>query len=198
MAKQDRAVRTRQELIRSAATAFDRHGYALSSLTEISRGAGVSNGALHFHFSSKLALGAAVEASAAQVLEGVVALPGREAPDPLPHLVETSHALARRLADDVVLRAGFGLAADATWMEDVTLWRTWRGWVHATLARARREGSLSPDVPIEDAVSAVTAVVVGAQALGRVDVEWSPQYALAQFWNLMLPRMSAMVPAGRR
>ncbi|MFJ3188798.1 ScbR family autoregulator-binding transcription factor [Streptomyces halstedii] len=195
MAKQDRAVRTRQELIRSAAVAFDRSGYALSSLTEISRGAGVSSGALHFHFSSKRALGRAVEESAAQALGDIVALPSCEQPPPLGHLVSTSHLLACRLAEDVVLRAGFGLAADATWMEDVTLWRTWRGWVRSTLTRARREGTLSPDVPLEDAVSAVTAAVVGAQALGRFDVEWSPDYALTQFWNLMLPRISAMVPA---
>ncbi|AEN11041.1 MULTISPECIES: ScbR family autoregulator-binding transcription factor [unclassified Streptomyces] len=195
MAKQDRAVRTRQELIRSAATAFDRSGYALSSLTEISRGAGVSSGALHFHFSSKQALGSAVEESAAQSLGDIIALPPREHPAPLRHLVDTSHVLARRLDEDVVLRAGFGLAADATWMGDVTLWRTWRSWVRTTLTRARHEAALSPDVPIEDAVSAVTAAVVGAQALGRFDVEWSPEYALTQFWNLMLPRISAMAPA---
>ncbi|WP_031084133.1 ScbR family autoregulator-binding transcription factor [Streptomyces sp. NRRL WC-3549] len=194
MAKQDRAVRTRQELIRSAAVAFDRSGYALSSLTEISRGAGVSSGALHFHFSSKQALGMAVEESAARALADIVAVHARHHPAPLQHLVETSHVLARRLDEDVVLRAGFGLAADATWMEDVSLWRTWRSWVRTTLTSARREAALSPDVPIEDAVSAVTAAVVGAQALGRFDVEWSPEYALTQFWNLMLPRISAMVP----
>lgn len=191
---QDRAVRTRQELIRSAAEAFDRSGFAPSSLTEISVGAGVSSGALHFHFGSKRALGAAVESAAAQILQDIIAPRPREQPASLRNLVDTSHVLARRLAEDVVLRAGFGLAADAAWQENVALWRVWRTWVRSTLTLARGEGVLAPDVLIEDLVSAVTVAVVGAQALGRADTDWSPPDAVAQFWNLMLPRITtAMV-----
>lgn len=197
MAKQDRAVRTRQELIRSAAEAFDQGGFALSSLTGIAGGAGVSSGALHFHFHSKRELGAAVERAAARALRDVIAPHPGEQPAPLRNLVDTSHVLAGRLTEDVVLRAGFGLAADATWQQDVTLWRVWRGWVRAMLTQARREGTLAPDVPLEDVVSTVTAAVVGAHILGRLDEEWSPRCAVAQFWNLMLPRIStAMVPFG--
>ncbi|MFD9543646.1 ScbR family autoregulator-binding transcription factor [Streptomyces sp. NPDC060022] len=194
MAKQDRAVRTRQELIRSAAEAFDRNGFAPSSLTEISVGAGVSSGALHFHFGSKRALGAAVESEAARILQDIIAPRPSERPASLRNLVDTSHILARRLAEDVVLRAGFGLAADAAWQEDVALWRVWHSWVRSMLTRARAEGVLAADVLIEDLVSAVTAVVVGAQALGRADADWSARHAVAQFWNLMLPRITtAMV-----
>ncbi|MFD4690098.1 ScbR family autoregulator-binding transcription factor [Streptomyces sp. NPDC058463] len=194
MAKQDRAVRTRQELIRSAAEAFDRSGFAPSSLTEISVGAGVSSGALHFHFGSKRALGAAVESEAARILQDLIAPRPCEQPAALRNLVDTSHILARRLAEDVVLRAGFGLAADAAWQEDVALWRVWHDWVRSMLTLARAEGVLAADVLIEDLVSAVTAVVVGAQALGRADADWSARHAVAQFWNLMLPRITtAMV-----
>lgn len=194
MAKQDRAVRTRQELIRSAAEAFDRSGFAPSSLTEISVGAGVSSGALHFHFGSKRALGAAVESEAARILQDLIAPRPCEQPASLRNLVDTSHILARRLAEDVVLRAGFGLAADAAWQEDVALWRVWHSWVRSMLTLARAEGVLAADVLIEDLVSAVTAVVVGAQALGRADADWSARHAVAQFWNLMLPRITtAMV-----
>ncbi|MFE6036447.1 ScbR family autoregulator-binding transcription factor [Streptomyces sp. NPDC056452] len=194
MAQQDRAVRTRQELIRSAAEAFDRSGFAPSSLTEISVGAGVSSGALHFHFGSKRALGAAVESEAARILQDIIAPRPCEQPASLRDLVDTSHILARRLAEDVVLRAGFGLAADAAWQEDVALWRVWHTWVRSMLTLARAEGVLAADVLIEDLVSAVTAVVVGAQALGRADADWSARHAVAQFWNLMLPRITtAMV-----
>ncbi|WP_159062215.1 TetR family transcriptional regulator, partial [Streptomyces caniscabiei] len=65
MAKQERAVRTRENLIRSAAEVFDREGYAVASITTISARAGVSNGALHFHFASKAALAEAVAEAAA-------------------------------------------------------------------------------------------------------------------------------------
>ncbi|MFD9499593.1 ScbR family autoregulator-binding transcription factor [Streptomyces sp. NPDC060035] len=193
MAMQDRAVRTRQELIRSAAEAFDRSGFAPSSLTEISVGAGVSSGALHFHFGSKRALGAAVESAAAQILQDIIAPRPCEQPESLRNLVDTSHVLARRLAEDVVLRAGFGLASDAAWQENVELWRVWRAWVRSVLTLARGEGALVADVLIEDLVSAVTVAVVGAQALGRADADWSPRHAVAQFWNLLLPRITTAV-----
>lgn len=190
MARQDRAVHTRQELIRSAAEAFDRSGFAPSSLTEISAGAGVSSGALHFHFASKRALGVAVESAAAQILQDIIAPRPCERPASLRNLVDTSHILARRLAEDVVLRAGFGLAADAAWQEGVALWQVWRTWVRSMLTLARDEGVLAGDVLIEDLVSAVTVAVVGAQALGRADTDWSPRHSVAQFWNLLLPRIT--------
>ncbi|CAM5724103.1 TetR family transcriptional regulator OS=Streptomyces microflavus OX=1919 GN=HUT09_00685 PE=4 SV=1 [Streptomyces microflavus] len=50
MTKQVRAARTRQALIRSAAIVFEQHGYGQARLALISSGAGVSTGALHFHF----------------------------------------------------------------------------------------------------------------------------------------------------
>lgn len=56
MTKQDRAVRTRLALIRSAAEQFEARGYVRASLAEISAGAGVSSGALHFHFANKAAV----------------------------------------------------------------------------------------------------------------------------------------------
>ncbi|NEE26311.1 TetR family transcriptional regulator, partial [Streptomyces sp. SID7982] len=60
MTKQERATRTRQALIRSAAVVFEQHGYAQARLVLISSGAGVSTGALHFHFENKAAVAEAV------------------------------------------------------------------------------------------------------------------------------------------
>ncbi|MEE1757460.1 ScbR family autoregulator-binding transcription factor [Streptomyces sp. SP18CS02] len=191
MAKQDRAVRTRQELIRSAAEAFSRGGFALSSLTDISARAGVSSGALHFHFASKRALGEAVETAAAQTLRRIIAQSPLGHPVPLQTLVDTSHVLAQRLVDDVVLRAGFGLGSDATWREGVELWGEWHSWVRSVLTLARRRGNLATDVVLDDVVSAVTAAVVGFEVLGRADAEWCSRRSLTRFWALMLPRLSS-------
>src|SRR5258705_4564694 len=65
MVNQERAARTKRNLIRSAAEVFEREGYAAASLTVISSQAGVSNGALHFHFASKEDLAREVEGAAA-------------------------------------------------------------------------------------------------------------------------------------
>ncbi|MEU9701205.1 ScbR family autoregulator-binding transcription factor [Streptomyces sp. NPDC047981] len=191
MAKQDRAVRTRQELIRSAAEAFNRGGFAQSSLTEISTRAGVSNGALHFHFSNKRALGEAVEAAAARTLHHIMGSCPVGAHSPLQLLVDTSHILAQRLTDDDVLRAGFRLGNDATWHPRAQLWMAWRNWVRFMLTLASGEGDLAADVALNDAVAAVTAAVVGFEVLGRADVEWCSRESVTRFWTLMLPRLSA-------
>ncbi|NYE41708.1 ScbR family autoregulator-binding transcription factor [Streptomyces fulvorobeus] len=190
MAKQDRAVRTREELIRSAAESFGRSGFGLSSLSGISAGAGVSSGALHFHFASKRELGEAVEEAAARTLGVIIAPCPPSHPDPLRVLVDTSHLLARRITQDVVLRAAFGLGNDATWQGGGTLWQEWRRWVRATLTLAGERGHLAADVLPDAAVSAVTAAVVGSDILGRADAEWSSCRALTQFWSLMLPRLA--------
>ncbi|GAA3945583.1 hypothetical protein GCM10022244_61150 [Streptomyces gulbargensis] len=64
MAKQERAVRTREALLRSAAEIFDTDGFVSASLSAICSKAGVSSGALHFHFASKGALAEAIERAA--------------------------------------------------------------------------------------------------------------------------------------
>ncbi|MFF8996404.1 TetR family transcriptional regulator [Streptomyces achromogenes] len=66
MARQHRALRTREELIRSAEEVIDDVGYTEASISAIRHRAGVSNGALHFHSKSKRALGEAVELAAAR------------------------------------------------------------------------------------------------------------------------------------
>ncbi|MFD0395738.1 TetR family transcriptional regulator [Streptomyces nogalater] len=56
MAQQDRAVRTRRAVLRAAAAVFAERGYAAATISEILKRAGVTKGALYFHFDSKAAL----------------------------------------------------------------------------------------------------------------------------------------------
>ena len=112
MVKQERALRTREALIKSAAAVFDREGFRVASLTVISDQAGVSNGALHFHFASKAALADAVEDAAAHRLGRITAAARSEPGSALQLLVDATHDLARALHDDVVLRTGFELSGD--------------------------------------------------------------------------------------
>ncbi|MFJ5266237.1 TetR family transcriptional regulator [Streptomyces sp. NPDC088387] len=60
VAKQERAEQTRQRLIEAAAAEFAERGYAGTSLHGIVRSAGVTMGALTFHFRSKSAVADAV------------------------------------------------------------------------------------------------------------------------------------------
>ncbi|MFJ9640357.1 ScbR family autoregulator-binding transcription factor [Streptomyces sp. NPDC101178] len=193
MAKQDRAVRTRQELIRCAAETFCRRGFALSSLSEISGKAGVSTGALNFHFQSKRELGEAVEAAAFETLRHITGPRPSHCPVPLQALVDATHELAWCLGEDPILRAGFSLGHDAAWSAGNAgpLWPEWESWVVGALIVAGEAGNLAADVALDDAGATVTAAVAGFEVLGRGDARWFSRRTVTRFWELMLPRLAS-------
>jgi AcrR family transcriptional regulator len=190
MVKQERAARTRRALIRAGAEVFAKEGFALASLSAISRRAGVSNGALHFHFESKKALAHAVEAEALvavrQVVRDAVGLGG----GPLQVLVDATYGLMGRIADDVVVRAGFELCDDPRRSGDPSLRREWQGWVEETLLRAEQDGWLAEGVSADDAATAVVAATVGFEVLGGQDEAWLSAQKVTGFWDLLLPRLT--------
>ncbi|MGW5733495.1 MULTISPECIES: TetR family transcriptional regulator [Streptomyces] len=109
---QERAARTRRALARAAAHEFDRHGYEGSSLAQIARSAGISLGALTFHFSDKRGLADAVRREAhAETLPAVDRATSRE-PDPVGSVVLLTLALAELLEDEVAVRAAARLSRE--------------------------------------------------------------------------------------
>ncbi|MDX3804042.1 TetR family transcriptional regulator [Streptomyces sp. AK04-3B] len=80
MARQERAEQTRQRIVRAASAEFAEHGYDGTSLHRIVRSAGVTMGALTFHFPSKSALADAVQEAGTtatrEVMLGTAAAPG--------------------------------------------------------------------------------------------------------------------------
>ncbi|WP_415947144.1 ScbR family autoregulator-binding transcription factor [Streptomyces sp. KLOTTS4A1] len=192
MVKQERAARTRQALIRAAAEVFAEQGFARASISTISRRAGVSNGALHFHFESKGALAEAVQQEAAEAVTRMTEQ-AEGAADPLQMLVDATHGLVRRLADDVVVRAGFALCGRPDGSDvvgGVDLRRQWQAWIEAALARAEGEALLADGVSTRGAAEAVVAATVGFEVLGGRDRSWLGGETVTRFWDLMLPRLS--------
>ncbi|MFD6620079.1 ScbR family autoregulator-binding transcription factor, partial [Streptomyces albidoflavus] len=169
MSQQERAARTQTALIRSAAEMFERYGYEKANLNDISSGAGVSRGALHFHFESKAEVAAAVERAAAHTLRRTMDdVPAQET-SALQGLADLSHQLVHLLLWDVVVRAGFLLSCEAGTRVRTDLCLEWRSYVHGLVARAADEEALAPDVSQEGAVKAVVAATVGFVVLGRAD-----------------------------
>lgn len=200
MAKQERAVRTRNALIESAAELFDRDGFETASLSMISARAGVSSGALHFHFASKADLADAVGQAAALRLDRITA---QEADDTLQSLIDATYALVRALGHDAVLRAGFDLSDGLGRVRSgAGLRRAWQEWVEGVLTRADMEGTLARGVSARDAAAVVVAATAGLESLGRRDPRWLSPDSLARFWRLLLPRLArtsalqSLVPSG--
>ncbi|MFI0811939.1 ScbR family autoregulator-binding transcription factor [Streptomyces echinatus] len=188
MATQERAVRTRNTLIESAAELFDRDGYDVATLSTISARAGVSSGALHFHFTNKATLADAVGQAAALRLELITR---QEAGGALQMLIDATHALVWHLNHDVVLRAGFGLNDRLEHVRDgAGLRAKWQAWVEHAFVRADREGALAPGPLARDAATAVVAFTSGLGILGRQDAWWRSHAPLTRFWRLLLPALA--------
>ncbi|MEU0575388.1 ScbR family autoregulator-binding transcription factor [Dermacoccus nishinomiyaensis] len=187
MTKQERAVRTRHSLIRSAAEAFERHGYVQAKLADISAGAGVSPGALHFHFENKAAMASTVEAAAGVSLRREAWLAQRPDMNALQRLTNISHALAARLRRDVVARAGFQLSYEVPRPTGHSLHQEWQLCVRQLLAEAADEDLLADRAGQAGAVAVIVAATTGFELLGREDPAWFSTAALTAFWQLFLP-----------
>jgi AcrR family transcriptional regulator len=190
MARQERATRTRWALIQAAAEVFAEEGFASASLAVVSRRAGVSSGALHFHFASKRALAEGVESEAVAAVRRVVEAAPAGAGEALQVLVDTTRALVGLLAADPVVRAGFALDADPQWPGSPVR-AEWQAWVERILGQADREGLLGDGVSPDGAARIVVAEVVGCAALGATDPGWLSGRWVDCFWGLMLPGLAA-------
>ncbi|MGF1430180.1 ScbR family autoregulator-binding transcription factor [Kitasatospora sp. LaBMicrA B282] len=192
MVKQERALRTRESLVRAAAELFQRDGYTIASLTTISRAAGVSSGALHFHFASKAALADAVEEAALTKLQALTRdTPQAAAGSSLQRLVDATHRLAHVLSEDPVLRAGFELCSDPARTPRIDLREQWQRWIEQVLQRAGEDGELRPEVVPDGAATAVVAGTVGLEVLSSRKADWLFPETVARFWQVLLPTLAA-------
>ncbi|WP_406134668.1 ScbR family autoregulator-binding transcription factor [Streptomyces sp. NBC_01089] len=193
MVKQERAQRTRTSLIHAAAEVFAQEGYAPASLTTISRRAGVSNGALHFHFANKQSLAQAVEDEAVASVARIIRAARPAGGCVLQALVEATYELMSRLADDIVVRAGFGLGSDRARAGGSGPRRDWERWVGEMLRLAEQEGRLAEGVSGRSATHAVVATTVGLEVLGGEDPEWLSRRRIAGIWELLLPHLRSEI-----
>lgn len=194
MVKQERAARTRQALIRAGAEVFAEEGFSRASLTTISRRAGVSNGALHFHFVNKQALKQAIVSQALETVCQIVRDAGGRDCGPLEELVTATRRLMSRIGDDAVVRAGFGLSGDPGRGGGPSVRREWQRWVEGVLLRADEDGWLAEEVSSGDAAIVVVAATIGFEVLSGTDEAWLSEERLTRFWGLLLPRLTGRSP----
>ncbi|MFI6845871.1 TetR/AcrR family transcriptional regulator [Kitasatospora sp. NBC_00085] len=193
MVKQERAGRTRQAVLLAAADTFAEAGFESASLVDISRRAGVSKGALYFHFVSKQALADGVRAAAAREI-GSAALRARRGAGPaVQGLIDFSHELARLLREDVVVRAGVQLAQGARGGAGAA-WQSLTAAFRRLLDRAADAGELRPGVDGRQAAELLTTLAAGLVLLAPEDTGRLRPEALHTLWTAALP---ALVPADR-
>ncbi|MFJ8882596.1 ScbR family autoregulator-binding transcription factor [Streptomyces sp. NPDC102402] len=188
--KQERAVQTRSELLRAAAETFDEFGYAGASVNQILKRAGLTTGAMYFHFDSKESLARAVMNAQPETI-----VPGLESTG-LQRLVDITLSWSHRLLVDPLLRAGVRLTGEqATFgASDATPYQSWAGIMADCLREAQLNGELQAGVSPEELGEFVTEACTGMQMFsavvsGRKDLS----ERTIRMWRLLLPGVA--VPA---
>ncbi|MBC9727730.1 ScbR family autoregulator-binding transcription factor [Streptomyces sp. TRM68367] len=189
MARQERAIRTRRTILEAAAAVFDERGYTSATIGEILDRAGVTKGALYFHFGSKeeLALG---------IFEEQLAISLPPQPSKLQELVDSGLVLARRLRGEPLVRASVGLALDqgALGLDRTPAFRMWIDQTRRTLAEAKAHGELLPHADATETAELLVASFSGVQLMSQLRCQRRDlEHRVVVLFDHMLPGIA--VPA---
>ncbi|WP_407548615.1 TetR family transcriptional regulator [Streptomyces sp. Pv4-95] len=192
---QQRAERTRRRVLQAGAAEFARRGYAATTLTHITRTAGVTMGSITFHFASKRALADEVCAQGHRVTREAVARSAADATCALQAVVDITHALVRLLGEDDLVRAASRLGGEAGERDG---WYTaWLPSLHAVSTRADREGTLQAGVdPATVTVLAVSLVAAAETAALQAVCACAGTVAAVQLTRAWWALLGAIVSPG--
>ncbi|BAJ25953.1 MULTISPECIES: ScbR family autoregulator-binding transcription factor [Kitasatospora] len=195
MVKQERAARTRHALVKAAAVEFDRAGYEGTSLARISETAGISMGALTFHFRTKGELAVAVQRLGRSATQDVVTRVAAHPAPALQSVIALTLELARLLEKEASVRAAARLTREMPATTAATAW--YPAWTHTVdeLLEQARDGELRPGTDLRTVAALVAHLVAGAETHIRCRVphteHQSADAQLAQLWRLVLRGVSA-------
>jgi len=193
VARQERAEQTRNAILEAAASRFDEVGFLGASLSDILTEAGVTKGALYFHFKAKEELADALvqEQFTTQEPLSTMENPG------LQTVIDWSHALAKALQSDVRVRASIRLVIEqGSFVTPATnAYKQWIDTCHACLLAAKAAGDLRKEVNAHDLaqflVASFTGIQLSSQVLtGRADLSERVSF----MWTTLL---QAVVPPRR-
>ncbi|MEV7526596.1 ScbR family autoregulator-binding transcription factor [Streptomyces sp. NPDC091371] len=191
--KQQRAEITRQAILDGAAIAFDAAGFGGTSLSEVVRHAGVTKGALYFHFPSKEALARTLVDEQFQISADVPALedPG------LQTVIDLSHQMAFGLRGNVRVRAAIRLVIEfgSFTDPDPSPYNTWIETCRNCLTPAQARGDVLPSLDVDDLAVFLVGSFTGIQVTSHVRTHREDLHTrITDLWDFLLP---GIVPASR-
>jgi len=170
MAQQERAVRTREAVIRAAAEAFADAGFLATSMADIFARAGVTKGALYFHFTSKEELAFAIidaeEQAAGELIESVMST---DSP-PLQKLIDISFRWAHLIQSNPIVQAGLRMIIEqGTYSRPMPLpYNAWQELSAQLLTQAQERGELERSVDVRNMAEFIVSSFTGAQIVSQV------------------------------
>jgi len=197
MVSQERARITRERIVIGAAETFDRLGFAAASLSDIASAAGVTKGALYFHFSSKDEIAGAVIAAQHAVASRSAQTMVLTSESALETAVLLSAELARRLQSDPLIRAGIRLTTESSTF-DAPIRAPYEDWLstfESIVTAAIEAGDLRPDTDPAVLARFIVPSFTGIQIISEVfSARTDLPERIAEMWGIIF---AATVPADR-
>ncbi|MFD9353956.1 ScbR family autoregulator-binding transcription factor [Streptomyces sp. NPDC060031] len=163
MAEQARAIQTRRNILTAAAKIFESRGYQAATISEILTAAGVTKGALYFHFQSKDELAQGV---LSEQVDHRLMVPDRSSK--VQELVDMVMLHAYRLQTDPLVRAGVRLSLEQQpGLDRSGPFLQWADVVTTLLTKAQAQGELLPHVDPAESSDVLVGAFGGVQAMSQ-------------------------------
>ncbi|WP_144711614.1 ScbR family autoregulator-binding transcription factor [Curtobacterium pusillum] len=187
--RQQRAVATRAAIIDAAAHEFDEHGYLGTSMDAVAERAGLTKGALYFHFSSKADLAGAVVARQHEVSRQYGEAAFARGRTPLEVVMWLSQGLATQMVHEVVVSAGIRLSTDtaAAEVDRKDPYTDWMQLVAELMGQGVEAGEVDPVWDPALVGRVVIPAYTGVQTVSDVLADRADLYErLRELWTLLL------------
>ncbi|WP_458109281.1 TetR/AcrR family transcriptional regulator [Arthrobacter sp. R3-55] len=190
---QQRAQDTRLAVIQGAALVFAEIGYGNASLADITKRAGVTKGALYFHFTSKRELALAVIDEQHALVQAAGADIASSQSPALEKIIGLCRMFGQQLLEEPIVQGGIRLTFEASaFQADVSgPYQDWITTVEQLLAQARNEGDVRADLDSAAFARYLIASFTGVQMVSEVLTKREDVMArIEEMWEFMLPALT--------
>lgn len=182
--------------MRAAAEAFDEHGLGAASMQAVSKSAGVSKGALYFHFPSKEHLADAVRGACGDRFAAKASDLMEAGESPVQVLMRLPGLTAEWLGQDVIVRVGLRLGREQQRggrhdCDGRYLSRELHDLLSRLLRGAAERREIRDGLPLRTCASLLVAFLFSLEC--RAEESASREELLesiAELWSLLLPGMA--------
>jgi AcrR family transcriptional regulator len=199
VAQQRRARETRAAIVQGASSVFLARGYAETSLDQVTDAAGVTKGALYFHFRSKADLAGAVVAEQQRLSQAWTELAIAGAPSAAGALMLACASFATQLSTEPMVAAGLRLSTESIG-EVPSRAPSALAWVDETaghVGRAVAEGTFRDDLDVDRAARFVVGAFSGVQTFSALSTGHADVFErLQDMMHFVLPSFLSPRSAG--
>ncbi|MFD6858202.1 ScbR family autoregulator-binding transcription factor [Rhodococcus sp. NPDC060090] len=201
MAKQARAVATREQIVVAAAATFDQFGFHGASLGQIvEASSGLTKGALYFHFKSKDELAQAVVERQHEISITAVEGISSTRASALEQIVMLCHEMGRQIIEDPIVRAGIRLTLEfsvSTGLERPGPYQDWIDACRRLIEVAITEGDLLSTIEPPELARFVISSFTGVQMVSNVlDRRVDLEQRIDEMWQFLLEGILTPTCAG--